>query len=662
MEGGWFRGVILTLVVAASVGGVADARAAGGQSSTRAAPSLPANDLNDLVALTGVPTPVQAPVQENPEPALEASPRAVCGAGSQPLAGVQGRVPQSAMDSTEAKRGWTCNVARLGHHATPGGFRVWRYVDKQGHECAFYDTSLQSPLNVVRLGLGPSPGVAVLDMSDPSHPVQTATLTSLPMLFPHESVNLNTRRGLLAANMGNGTTLPGLMSIYDVSGDCRHPVEQATVAAARFGHESGFSSDGNTYWIAGGDGIAAVDVTDPKHPRTLWEGNVFAHGLNLSDDGNRLYDSDPINGNLVILDVSQIQARAPKPVVREISRLIWNTVSVPQNTAPMEINGKRYLLEFDEFGFRFSAVPPPDTVGGARIIDISDEAHPRVVSNIRLEVNQPAAHNAADSDPSSLPTSSFIYSAHYCAIPREVDPVIVACSFINSGLRIFNIQDPLHPREVAYYISPRGSSGDLALSQPAFVPERREVWYTDATTGFYSLRLDGSVWPTSLPQVSCAAPAGRLRGAALGPARLGDMRARVRSRFTRIISRGRYMDFFCLTGGAIRAGYPSVRFLHTLSAPNRRRTRGRVALLMTSNPYYALGPARPGARLTSALSRRLHLGKSLRGGGHTWFVAPGRHANGVLLVSRGVIREVGVADRRLTQNRRAAQQFLSAFR
>jgi hypothetical protein len=34
----------------------------------------------------------------------------------------------------------------------------------------------------------------------------------------------------------------------------------------------------------------------------------------------------------------------------------------------------------------------------------------------------------------------------------------------------------------------------------------------------------------------------------------------------------------------------------------------------------------------------------------------------VLLVSRGVIREVGVADRRFTQNRRAAQRFLSAFR
>jgi hypothetical protein len=130
-----------------------------------------------------------------------------------------------------------------------------------------------------------------------------------------------------------------------------------------------------------------------------------------------------------------------------------------------------------------------------------------VVSNIRLEVNQPAEHKAADSDPSSLPIPTFTYSAHYCAIPREVDPEIVACSFINSGLRIFNIQDPLHPREVAYFISPPkptslgAVAGDFAMSQPAFVPERREVWYTDATSGFYALHLDKSVWrdPMSLP-------------------------------------------------------------------------------------------------------------------------------------------------------------------
>jgi hypothetical protein len=33
------------------------------------------------------------------------------------------------------------------------------------------------------------------------------------------------------------------------------------------------------------------------------------------------------------------------------------------------------------------------------------------------------------------------------------------------------------------------------MSQPAFVPERREIWWSDGTSGFYALRVDQSVWP-----------------------------------------------------------------------------------------------------------------------------------------------------------------------
>lgn len=40
----------------------------------------------------------------------------------------------------------------------------------------------------------------------PAHAVQTATLTSLPMRSPRESLNLNPRRELLAAVLGNPAT------------------------------------------------------------------------------------------------------------------------------------------------------------------------------------------------------------------------------------------------------------------------------------------------------------------------------------------------------------------------------------------------------------------------------------------------------------------------
>jgi hypothetical protein len=467
---------------------------------------LPANDLNPLLALTGVAAPAAGPVQHNPEPALRAAPRADCGPGSRPLAGVQGRVSATAAASDAAKRGWTCNLDLVGQRGGAGGFRVGRYVDKSGRECAYYDTALLHPANYMSIPGLPSTGVAVLDMSDPAHPVQTDLLDSLPMQMPHESLSVNQARGLIAAEMGNGLTAPALMSIYDASADCRHPELQATTQVARLGHEGNFAPDGRTFWIGGGQGIAAVDVTNPRFPRKVWEGAAWSHGLSTSADGNRLYVADPIDGQLAIYDVSEVQARKPDPQVREISRLAYHPVSIPQSTAPMTIEGKRYLLEFDEFAFRFNTVPQTlSDVGGARIIDISDERHPRVVSYLRLEINQPDVRPRYIADPGALNPAQG-YAVHYCAVPREDDPQIVACSFINSGLRVFDIRDPEHPREVAYFVSPpaRGLSNgaqasDFALSQPVLVPERREVWYTDAISGFYALRLDDRVWPQPKP-------------------------------------------------------------------------------------------------------------------------------------------------------------------
>ena len=464
-------------------------------------PALPANDLEALLGLGQQSQTKEA--KTLPGPKLAPVPRARCGPGSEPLAGMQGRLPQAAIDSAQAEQGWTCNVSQVGHYSTPGGFRVWRYRDGSGNVCAYYDSSASSPANISSVGGGPSPGVVVLDMSDPAHPVETDRLTSFAMLAPHESLNLNSRRGLLAAEVGNGLTLPGTMEIYDVSQDCRHPELRGQMASVT-GHESGFSPDGKTFWIAGGAGsIRAIDVSDPSDPREIWSGSYYSHGLEISADGETMYQTDPINGSLGVFDVSEVQDREPDPKVRELRRMTWDTVSIPQNSRELEINGKPYLLEFDEFAFRFNPATQEDKVGGARLIDLSKPNKPRIASDLRLAVNMRAAHRAASGDPTPLPPlTAFGYSAHYCAVPRRIDPGIVACSFTNSGLRIFDITHPRKPREVAYFIAPPKAGtvagllpGNLALSQPAFDPAHRDVWYTDAGSGFYSLHLGRDIWP-----------------------------------------------------------------------------------------------------------------------------------------------------------------------
>jgi hypothetical protein len=465
-----------------------------------AAAQEPLAPLNDLFALgqgSGQ-TPTKVTIQKPAEPKQDATPRAKCAAGSKPEPGIQGRVPAGS-----AAKGFACNVDLVSHQGTSGGFKTYRYVDPAGHECAFYDTALLFPLNAFKFS-ATSLGVAVLDMSAPGAPVQTATLTTPPMLSPHESVNLNVRRGLLAAVNGNPGTEPGLVSIYDVHTDCRHPVLQSTALVARFGHESGFSPDGNTFWATGTgvQAITAIDVTDPKTPHPVWQGNVISHGMSLSDDGKRAYIAD-VGGNMLILDVSQIQARVHDPQAREVSRLTWQNASIPQNAIPITENGKPYVLEFDEYTAGTTGGGSADSVGAGRIIDISDEAKPRVVSDLRLQVNQAADHKAAAGDPgANSPVQG--YAAHYCNVPTRVDPQLVACSFIASGLRIFDISDITAPKEIAYFVSPTQAKvengaqpSDYAMSMPAFAPDRREVWYTDGTTGFYDVRVRQDVWPAS---------------------------------------------------------------------------------------------------------------------------------------------------------------------
>ena len=438
------------------------------------------------------------------------APRADCGPGSRPETGMQGRV--SAEDHAEglAAEGFTCNTELVGSYLVPnaigtvGGFKVERYVDTAGRECAYYDTTLLFPTNVLDANVG----VNVIDMSDPSNPALSARLVSAAMLSPHESLVVSQQAGVLAAVLGNPLFAPGIVDVYDLKDDCRNPQLQASRLVGVLGHESGMSPDGRTFYSSspGTPTLTAVDISDPAQPTRLLTTEHRSHGLSISDDGNRAYlaSGTATGKGLVILDVSEIQSRQPNPQVREVGSLAWDNMSIPQNALPFTRNGRPYLLEIDEFSIGSTPGIPASngaTVGAARIIDISDETRPEIVSNIRLEVHEPENRELISRDPGALNLLGG-YAGHYCNLPSRVDPPIVACSMMLSGLRIFDIRDPRRPREVAYFnapVQPRllplpARASNLALSSPAFAPERKEIWYTDGYSGFYAVRVTNGVW------------------------------------------------------------------------------------------------------------------------------------------------------------------------
>jgi hypothetical protein len=450
----------------------------------------------------------------DPEPA--AVPSADCGPGSLPETSIQGRVPKADYESGRAAEGYMCNTEEVSHQGSSGGFKTLRYTDAQGHTCAFYDSTLLIGRDVVsNLLSGDGQGVVVLDMTDPAHPVRTASLTSVAMLSPHESLLVNQERGLLAAELGTAATLPGVLDMYDVKTDCRHPRKLSTTFSSLFGHESGFSPDGRTWYASGAAaGFAAIDVSDPRHPQTLFQQlGVQYHGMRLSDDGRTLYaahigtpgPSGLTGGGLRILDVSQIQDRVPHPKVPTLSTITWHGVSIPQVAEPFTRDGHQYLFEVDEFVDLFSLTALTDMrhspVGAARIIEVDDPRHPVIVSNVRLAVHEADAHAGEQwNDPgASFPAQG--YAAHYCGVPTRDNPDIAGCSMILSGLRLFDIRDVEHPREVAYFNRPVVTqtkltvfgTGAYAMSQPAWDPANDSVWYTDTNSGFYVVRLTNGV-------------------------------------------------------------------------------------------------------------------------------------------------------------------------
>ncbi|WP_436796245.1 LVIVD repeat-containing protein [Actinospongicola halichondriae] len=475
--------------------------------------------------LLGVSAATAAPLAEPP---LAATPQGGCGPGSNPETDLQGRVPAADHESGRAAEGYSCNAERVGTISdelpvgTEGGFKVHRYIDDDGHECAYYDSTLllgtealdllqvDDPLDLVGVLddlVNRKLGVHVVDMADPTQPVITTSLITPAMLSPHESLVVSQERGLIMATLGNPGFNLGQLDIYDISEDCRAPVFRSSTPSGLFGHESGLSPDGMTYYSASPatSTLVPVDISDPALPVMLPPFQINSHGLSVSATGDRAYIAS-LDG-LDILDTSAVQAREANPTIEPISSLDWGTRSIPQNAIPITIDDHPYLVEIDEFG-------SGSKVGAGRIIDIADEENPFVLSNLRLAVHQKENFDAVAGD---VGTQNPIqgYAGHYCSVPTPVDPKIVACSMIMSGLRVFSIVDPANPVEIAYYNAPSDNvpfvGGNYAMSAPAFAPERDEIWYSDGFTGFHVVRLtngtySGAAVPIETDPTTTAAP------------------------------------------------------------------------------------------------------------------------------------------------------------
>jgi hypothetical protein len=467
--------------------------------------------------------------------------KATCGASDKPETGLQGQVPAAMRAS--GFDGFNCNLQLASQSKNDGA--SWQTARFQN--CLYYDTSINTA-NRTHLG------VAVIDYSNSSKIAPTAFLTSKSMLDPWESLKVNERRQLLGATFAqNGSGGPEL-DLYDLSADCRQPqLLSSTVIGTGAdgdlalpagqllrGHEGEFAPDGLTYY-AGDRGVplkyTAIDISNKLRPKLLstfaMPAGTTTHGLSFSPDGNRAFVSQagvlgstsldnlgtraPING-VLILDVSDIQARKANPQMREVSRFLWNDGGQMQHTIYMKVGGKPYVVAVDEAG-----VGGNSTAGWtaacnqgitpypmARIIDVSTETAPKLASRVALEIHDPA--NCSKTLPDLVGLTSFTYGSHYCSVDDKEDATILACGYFNSGIRVFDIRNPAAPREIAYF-NPAGpktvSPGSNHTANRGFVlggPDwcsaqiyldkaKGELWTSCHDNGALALKFTNGVWP-----------------------------------------------------------------------------------------------------------------------------------------------------------------------
>src|SRR4029077_9288591 len=99
---------------------------------------------------------------------------------------------------------------------------------------------------------------------------------------------------------------------------------------------------------------------------------------------------------LVIKDVSDYQFRRPNPEARIISTLFGDGGGA-EAMIPVKIKGHPYLISTDEAGgaggaggWAAACMRGASAFGYPQLIDIADVTTPKIVSKLRLEVNDPA--------------------------------------------------------------------------------------------------------------------------------------------------------------------------------------------------------------------------------------------------------------------------------
>ncbi|MGH8874569.1 MAG: LVIVD repeat-containing protein [Acidimicrobiia bacterium] len=330
---------------------------------------------------------------------------------------------------------------------------------------------------------GPSGmGTSILDVSNRTRPQVVRQWAAPPGSHTHK---VQVAEGLLLVNhelFRSDGPAPVGMAVYDLS-DPWDPKRVGFLDTGGRGvHRIVWEGGRYAYVSARPPGFIeriwlVVDLSDPEHPEQVgrwWWPGMWAEGGETPDwpegrswsvhhalvHGDRAYLGF-WDGGMVILDVSDLSH--PKT----ISRLSWKDGGHSHTCLPLP--GRSLVVVTDE-ALENGCEGPPHMV---RVVDVSDETAPVVRAICPVPEGDYCerglrfgAHCLHENRPNSFRSKQVVFATYF-----------------NAGIRVYDLEDPDHPVEIAHWV-PQCPPGQAAAQiNDVFVDEDHLVYITDRVNG-----------------------------------------------------------------------------------------------------------------------------------------------------------------------------------
>jgi hypothetical protein len=362
-------------------------------------------------------------------------------------------------------------------------------------------------------------GVLVVDISTPSNP-QVVYQIGLPQegnvgetsrelrIWPEQELLfvLNFACEAVLHDCGPLSEPPNI-SFYDISGaNAAAPKLITKYILSRTPHEFFLWDDPNAAGRALlylstpgiiGDNLLVIDISQARQGLiqevSSWNAsrgplNATLHSVSLSIDGRRAYLAYLRNG-FMIVDTSQLADGIPNP---QISLLTppenWIPWSGPGPHSAVKLFGKPFVLVTEEV---YGRCP----WGWTTLFDITDESHPRVVAEYKLDP-QNQLERCGEFSADHYRFTSF--AAHNPTLTRN----LAFITWHSGGLQAISVENPLAPRKVAEFFpsplpsvqteDPVLSSGlDKVVMWSYPIIKDGLIYVVDVRNGLYILNYHG---------------------------------------------------------------------------------------------------------------------------------------------------------------------------